>query len=150
MEQCSSHLGGLLQALVTTIAIDDGEDVGGADVHLRALVVAGGCAYAADGVAYDRHALYVERSAAYALEGLLVLAYPEAEVVARDLVGIESADAISRAQGHQVDEVHQRVYPVQLESAQQAAAQSLGRRAISAGVLAAGAVGLAGSRPSAA
>ena len=86
-----------METFAAAIAIDDGEDVGGTDVHLRALVVAGGCAYAAVGVAYDGHILDVQRSAAYAFEGFLVLAYPEAEVGAYNFVSIKSANGVTRA-----------------------------------------------------
>ena len=122
LQQGGGHLGSLLQALVAAVAIDDGEDVGGADIHLRAFVVAGGSTYAPFGIAYDGHKLDVERSAANAFKGLLVATNAKAQLLTDNLIGIEATDGVARTQGHEVDEVDERIDTIQVESAQQSAA----------------------------
>ena len=72
-----------MEAFAAAIAIDDGEDVAGVYTHLGALVVAGGGANAADGIAYDGHAGDVQGAAADAFEGFALTAYAEASSISR-------------------------------------------------------------------
>ena len=78
---------------LAVVAVDEYHEVGGVDGHLRALVVAGGCTYAALCVAIDGQSCDVEHAAPDAFVGFAFAPDTQCQSVAHELIGIEAADA---------------------------------------------------------
>ena len=105
---------------VAVIAVDDGEETGCLQGKLGALVVAGGCAYSAEGVTIDGQTGDVEGAAANAFVGFTFLTDAEGEgghwcpcgrtAGHTDLVGIKASDAVTVGNAGEVDEIHQGVH----------------------------------------
>ena len=105
-QQFLNELGAMADVLaIAVVAVDECEEMGGAEAHLGAFVVACWGTDASDGVAVDGQSADVELSSADAFVWLAFLAYAEGEGVARYLVAIEASDAISVGYGCEVDEV---------------------------------------------
>src|SRR3712207_2286999 len=81
----------------------------GVKAYFGALIVAGGRAHTARGVAVNGHSLNVDEAPAYALVGLIWASNAQGERVAIELVGVESANAVAINYAGQIDKVHQCV-----------------------------------------
>ncbi len=129
---------------VAVVAVDEDDEVGGLEGHLRALVVAGGGADASLGVAVDGQSGDVEHASADAFVGFALAADAEGERVADELVGIEAADAVAEGDGGEVDEVDEGINLIQLLALQHAADELLAGGTVTGGILAAGFVDTTG------
>jgi len=95
--------------LVAVVAIDEHHEVGGAERHLRPLMVAGGCANASLSITIDGQSCNIEHATAYALVWLSLTPHAQGERVAHKLVGIEASDAVAVGDGGEVDEIYKGV-----------------------------------------
>ena len=116
--------------LIAVVAVDEHEEVAGREFHLRALVVAGGSADTAFGIAIYRKSVDVYHSASDTLIRFTLASYAKGQGVANEFVGIEAADAVTIGYGSKVDEVNERVALVQLLALQHTAYQGFGGRAV--------------------
>ena len=122
---------------VAVVSVDEYGEAGGLQGDLRALVVAGGSAHAADGVAIDGQSLDVDCASANAFVRLAGAPDAQRERVAHELRGVESADGVAKADAGQIDEIYEGVDLIEGFALQHAADEGLGSGSIARGVFAA-------------
>ena len=94
----------------------------GIEVNFSALVVAGGSADASNVISINWQAVNVQNTTPDAFVGFAFTSDAQNKFVAHNLAGIKATYAVACLQRHQVDDVHQRVYLIELQSAQQSPA----------------------------
>ena len=129
---------------VAVIAVDEDYEVGGGELHLSALVVAGGCSDASLCITIYWQPVDVYHAAPYAFIGFSFASYAECQCVANKLVGIEAANAVAVCDGGEIDEVNEGVALIEFLALQHAAYEGFGGRTIARRVFAAGFIDAAG------
>lgn len=99
---------------IAVVAVDKHDKTSGGESNLRALVVAGGCAYPTLTVAIDRQTGYIDGAAPDAFVGLSLAAYAQRERIADKVGRIETADAVAIGDRSQIDEVNEGVNLIEL------------------------------------
>ena len=112
----------------------------GVQGHLRTLMVAGGCADAAEAIPIDRETLNINEPAAYTLIRFSLATDTECQGIAHEPVCIETSNAVAIGYGGQIDQVHQRIALIERLALQHAANQGLRGRPVARRVFAAGLV----------
>ncbi len=94
---------------VSVVAVDENHQVGGVDIHLGSLVVAGWSSYATYLVSVNRQTFYINHASSYSFVWLAGFAYAQRKSIAFKLVCIKSADAVAVGYARQVHQIHQRI-----------------------------------------